>query len=58
MKIDFADSTKEPSLSNLNLIMHEVAEEALHHQKLAAECIEKAIQFHLISLKKKYKLKR
>jgi hypothetical protein len=37
MKIDLADSSKEPSLKELNSIMLEVAEEALMNKKLATE---------------------
>lgn len=55
MKINFADSTKEPSLQQLGSIMNEVAEESLIQKKMAAESIEKAIQHHLKELKKKYK---
>ena len=55
MKINFADSTKDPSLQKLGLIMHEVAEESLVQKKMAAESIEKAIQDHIKLLKKKYK---
>ena len=56
MKIDLADSSKEPSLKELNSIMLEVAEEARMNQKLAAASIEKAIKLHLAELKKKYKV--
>jgi len=55
MKINFADSSKEPSLQKLGLIMQEVAEESLIQKRIAAENIEKAIQFHLKQLKKKYR---
>jgi hypothetical protein len=59
MKIDLADSSKEPSLKELNCIMLEVAEEARMNQKLAAASIEKAIKLHLAELKKntRFKLK-
>ena len=56
MKIDLADSSKEPSLKELNCIMLEVAEEARMNQQLAAASIEKAIKLHLAELKKKYKV--
>jgi hypothetical protein len=55
MKIDLADSSKEPSLKELNSIMLEVAEEALMNQKLATESIEKAIKIHLAGIERKYK---
>jgi hypothetical protein len=55
MKIDLADSSKEPSLKELNSIMLEVAEEARVNQKLAAQSIEKAIKLHLAGIERKYK---
>ena len=54
MKINLADSTREPSLISLHQIMREVAEDARNEQNKNVSIIEKAIQFHLAKLKKAY----
>lgn len=52
MKINLADSTREPSLISLHQIMLEVAEDARNEQKRNFSIIEKAIQLQLAKLKK------
>jgi hypothetical protein len=52
MKINLADSTREPSLISLHQIMLEVAEDARNEQKRNVSIIEKAIQLQLAKLKK------
>ena len=54
MKINLADSTREPSLISLHQIMREVAEDARNEQKKNVSIIEKAIKLHLAKLKKAY----
>ena len=54
MKINLADSTREPSLISLHQIMREVAEDARNEQKKNVSIIEKAIKLHLAKLKKEY----
>jgi hypothetical protein len=58
MKIDFADSKKEPTLKSLNLIMREVAEDAKNEQLSSSKLINDAIQLHMAALKRKYKFKQ
>jgi hypothetical protein len=58
MKINLADSTKEPSLKNLNKIMLEVAKDALVEQKKIALSIENAIQLQLAKVKSEYSFKK
>ena len=58
MKINLADSTKEPSLKSLNTIMLEVAKDALVEQKKIALSIENAIQLQLAKVKSEYSFKK
>lgn len=58
MKINLADSTKEPSLKNLNKIMLEVAKDALVEQKKITLSIENAIQLQLAKVKSEYSFKK
>lgn len=58
MKINLADSTKEPSLKNLNKIMLEVAKDALVEQKKISLSIENAIQLQLAKVKSEYSFKK
>jgi hypothetical protein len=58
MKINFADSTREPSLKSLHQIMQEVAMDALEEQKKITLNIEKSIQLQLIKAKREFQFKK
>lgn len=58
MKINLADSTREPSLKSLHQIMQEVAMDALEEQKKITLNIEKSIQLQLIKAKREFRFKK
>jgi hypothetical protein len=58
MKINLADSSKDPSLKSLHQIMLEVAEDAREEQKQIVLSIEKAIQLQLVKMQKEYRFKK
>jgi hypothetical protein len=58
MKINFADSTREPSLKSLHQIMLEVAIDAREEQKKIASDIQQAIQLQLIKVKREFQFKK
>ncbi len=58
MKVNFASSTKEPSLRCLNQIMKEVAEEAKQQEEFARRSILEAIEREYALVKKKFGLKK
>jgi hypothetical protein len=58
MKINLADSTREPSLKSLHQIMQEVAMDALEEQKKITLNIEKSIQLQLIKAKREFQFKK
>lgn len=55
MKVNFADTTKEPSLKNLAIIMKEVAEEAKLKNAKAKELLSQTVNTELKRLLLKYK---
>jgi hypothetical protein len=58
MKINLADSSKDPSLKSLHQIMLELAEDAREEQKQIVLSIEKAIQMQLAKMQKEYRFKK
>ena len=58
MKINLADSTREPSLKSLHQIMQEVAMDALEEQKKITLNIEESIQLQLIKAKREFQFKK
>jgi len=58
MKINLADSSKDPSLKSLHQIMLELAEDAREEQKQIVLSIEKDIQMQLAKMQKEYRFKK
>ncbi len=58
MKINFANSSKEPTLKCLNQIMKEVAEEAKEQKEFATRTILEAIEREFALVKSKVAFKR
>jgi hypothetical protein len=58
MKVNLADSTREPSLKSLQQIMLEVAEDAREEEKKIISSIEKAIKIQLALVKGEYHFKK
>jgi hypothetical protein len=58
MKINLADSTKEPSLKNLRQIMLEVASDAKEEQKKVEIILKKAIQAQMAKILKEYSIEK
>lgn len=54
MKINFADTTKEPTLKSLSIIMKEVAEEAKMKDAKAKELLSNSVKNELKRLLAKY----
>ena len=58
MKVNLADSSKDPSLKNLHQLMLEVATDAkIEHQQIIAS-IENSIKEHLAKLQKEFSSKK
>jgi len=58
MKVNFADSSKEPSLKNLHQLMLEVATDAkIEHQQIIVR-IENSIKEQLAKLQKEFRSKK
>ena len=58
MKVNLADSSKDPSLKNLNQLMLEVATDAkIEHQQIIVR-IENSIKEQLVKLQKEFRSKK
>lgn len=58
MKVNLADSSKDPSLKNLNQLMLEVATDAKIEQQQIIVRIENSIKEQLVKLQKEFRSKK